>query len=92
MNMNVSLTPALEKLVNDEMKSGQYKSANEVVREGLRLVRLRRQKLAALRREIQIGIDEIERGEYFEYDSVDELFDDIEAAPVKRTTKKPKSR
>lgn len=90
--MNVSLTPALEKLVNDEMKSGQYKSANEVVREGLRLVRLRRQKLAALRREIQIGIDEIERGEYIEYDSVDELFDDIEAAPVKRTTKKPKSR
>ena len=90
--MNVSLTPALEKLVNDEMKSGQYKSANEVVREGLRLVRLRRQKLAALRREIQIGIDEIERGEYFEYDSVDELFDDIEAAAVKRTTKKPKSR
>jgi len=74
------------------MRSGQYKSANEVVREGLRLVRLRRQKLAALRREIQIGIDEIERGEYFEYDSVDELFDDIEAAAVKRTTKKPKSR
>jgi len=90
--MNVSLTPALEKLVNDEMKSGQYKSANEVVREGLRLVRLRRQKLAALRREIQIGIDEIERGEYFEYDSVDELFDDIEAAAAKRTTKKSKSR
>jgi len=90
--MNFSLTPALEKLVNDEMKSGQYKSANEVVREGLRLVRLRRQKLAALRREIQIGIDEIERGEYFEYDSVEELFDDIEAAAAKRTTKKPKSR
>jgi len=90
--MNVSLTPALEKLVNDEMKSGQYKSANEVVREGLRLVRLRRQKLAALRREIQIGIDEIERGEYFEYDSLDELFNDIEAAAVKRTTKKSKPR
>ena len=90
--MNVSLTPALEKLVDDEMKSGQYKSANEVVREGLRLVRLRRQKLAALRREIQIGIDEIERGEYFEYDSVDELFDDIEAAAVKRNTKTSRSR
>jgi len=90
--MNVSLTPALEKLVNDEMKSGQYKSANEVVREGLRRVRLRRQKLAALRREIQIGIDEIKRGEYIEYDSVDELFDDIEPAAAKRTTKKSKSR
>jgi antitoxin ParD1/3/4 len=90
--MNVSLTPELEQLVNDEIKSGSYKSANEVVREGLRLVRLRRQKLAALRREIQIGIDEIERGEYVEYTSVEELFEDIEAAVVKRAAKKPKPR
>lgn len=77
--MNVSLTPELEQLVNDGMKSGEYKSASEVVREGLRLVRLRREKLAALRREIQIGVDEIERGEYVEYASVDELFSDIQA-------------
>jgi antitoxin ParD1/3/4 len=90
--MNVSLTPELEKLVNDEIKNGDYKSANEVVREGLRLVRLRRQKLAALRREIQIGVDQIERGEYHEYTSVDELFDDIEAAVAKRTAQKPKAR
>lgn len=47
--MNVSLTPELEKLVNDEIKNGDYKSANEVVREGQRLVRLRREKLAALK-------------------------------------------
>ncbi len=86
--MNVSLTPELEELVNDEMKSGQYKSANEVVREGLRLVRLRREKLAALRREIQLGIDDIERGDYVEYTSVEELFADVEAAVAKRAAKK----
>ena len=51
--MNVSLTAELEKLVNDEIESGEYRSAKEVVREGLRLVRLRREKLAALRREVQ---------------------------------------
>jgi len=90
MSVNVSLTPELEKLVNDEMKSGRYKSPNEVVREGLRLVRLRRQKLAALRREIQIGIDEIERGDYVEYGSVDELFHDIQSDVTKRTAKKPR--
>ncbi|MEK6288552.1 MAG: type II toxin-antitoxin system ParD family antitoxin [Acidobacteriota bacterium] len=90
--MNVSLTPELEQLVNDEIKSGDYKSAKEVVREGLRLVRLRREKLAGLRREIQIGVDEIERGEYVEYTSVEELFEDIEAAVAKRIPKKPKPR
>lgn len=90
--MNVALTPELEELVNDEVKSGQYKSANEVVREGLRLVRLRREKIAALRREIQIGVDEIERGEYHEYASVEELFEDVEAAVAKRSAKKRKPR
>jgi len=90
--MNVSLTPELEQLVNEEIKSGTYKSAGEVVREGLRLVRLRREKLAALGQEIQIGIDEIERGECVEYTSVDALFDDIEATVAKRTLKKSKPR
>lgn len=61
--MNVSLTPELEKLVNEEVKSGRYKSASEVVREGLRLIRLREAKLEALRRDIQEGIDELDRGE-----------------------------
>jgi antitoxin ParD1/3/4 len=89
--MNVSLTPELERLVNDEIRDGNYKSANEVVSEGLRLVRLRRQKLAALRREIQIGIDQIERGEYLDYTSVDELFDDIQIEVTKRAAKKPKA-
>lgn len=90
--MNVSLTRELEKLVRDELKSGDYKSANEVVREGLRLVRLRREKLAALRREVQIGIDEIERGEYVEYTSAEELFADVEGAVAKRAAKKRKPR
>ena len=90
--MNVSLTPELEQLVKDEIKSGQYKSASEVVREGLRLVRLRREKLAALRREIQLGIDDIERGDYTEYTSVEDLFEDIEAAVAKRAAKKRKPR
>ena len=90
--MNVSLTRELEELVNEEIKSGQYKSASEVVREGLRLVRLRRERLAALKTEIQIGVDEIERGEYVEYTSVEELFEDIEAAVAKRSAKKRKPR
>ena len=39
--MNVSLTPHLEKLVLDRVKSGRYTSASEVIREALRLLEQR---------------------------------------------------
>ena len=39
--MNVSLTPELEDLVNEKVRSGLYQTASEVVREALRLLRQR---------------------------------------------------
>ncbi len=33
--MNVSLAPELEKFITEEIKSGKYSSAEEVIREGL---------------------------------------------------------
>ena len=37
--MNVSLTPELEKFVDNKVESGLYNNASEVVREGLRLLK-----------------------------------------------------
>ena len=39
--MNVSLTPELEELVNQKVRSGLYQTAIEVVREALRLLKQR---------------------------------------------------
>ena len=39
--MNVSLTPELERLVNEKVRSGLYQTASEVVREALRLLKQR---------------------------------------------------
>jgi len=39
--MNVSLTPELEELVNEKVRSGLYQTASEVVREALRLLKQR---------------------------------------------------
>ena len=65
--MNVSLTPELEKLVNEKVRSGMYHSASEVIREGLRLLQeqdeLRRIKFETLKREIAKGIEQADRGE-----------------------------
>jgi len=37
--MNVSLTPELEKYVDEKVESGLYNNASEVVRESLRLLK-----------------------------------------------------
>ena len=66
--MNVSLTPELEKLVADKVASGMYQTASEVVREGLRLVKeqdvIYQMRLDDLRRELNLGLEQIARGEY----------------------------
>ena len=58
--MNISLTPELEKFVQNKVASGRYHSASEVIRAGLRLLeeqeQLREVKLTALREEIQKGL------------------------------------
>jgi len=65
--MNVSLTPELEQYVSKKVESGLYQTASEVIREALRLLKereeLHQKKLEELRREIQIGIDQADRGE-----------------------------
>ncbi len=65
--MNVSLTPELEQLIHKKVETGLYLSASEVVREALRLLeerdKLQALKLEEIRKEIQIGIDQADRGE-----------------------------
>ncbi len=59
--MNISLTPELEAFVQQKVESGLYRSASEVVREGLRLLKERdilvQIKLEELRQELRAGLD-----------------------------------
>ncbi|MFC3225603.1 type II toxin-antitoxin system ParD family antitoxin [Marinibaculum pumilum] len=52
----IDLGPHFERLIADEIASGRYASAGEVVRDGLRLVEERRQRLEALDRAIDAGL------------------------------------
>ena len=65
--MNVSLTLELEEYIARKIKTGLYKSASEVIREALRMLRERDRtqqgELATLHREIQTGLDQLDRGE-----------------------------
>lgn len=64
--MNVSLTPELEQLVNEKVHSGLYQTASEVVREALRLLKLRDEH-ARLKADVQAGLDQLARGDGREY-------------------------
>ena len=72
--MNVSVGQEFEEYVRAKVESGDYASASEVVRDGLRLLREKEQLFKArpksLRGEIQKGNDKIERGEARDGESV----------------------
>lgn len=57
--LNVSLTPELNEFITSLVQSGEYKSASEVVREGLRLLQRRVPSLTTLSEKQQIsGVEE----------------------------------
>jgi len=63
MTMTVELG-ALEKVIQDLVDSGRYGSKSEVLRTGVRLVEEREARLAQLQAKLQVGIDELDRGEF----------------------------
>ncbi|MFP4148303.1 MAG: type II toxin-antitoxin system ParD family antitoxin [Nitriliruptoraceae bacterium] len=83
--MNVSLTPELEALIQERVRSGRYTSASEVVREALRLLEdrdeLRRLRLVELRSKVAAGLDSLDRGQARDGDAViDDILDEAPAA------------
>jgi antitoxin ParD1/3/4 len=72
--MEVSLTPELERWVAERVATGEFESASAAVRAGLLLLRRKededRAKLEALRRDIQEGLDQADRGDLLPGDEV----------------------
>lgn len=66
--MNVSLTPDLERFVNDSIASGQYETAFHVLREALQLLEGRDRARWQLHADVQAGLDQLARGESRAYD------------------------
>lgn len=66
--MNVNLGAVFDKYIAQLLKTGMYQSQSEVVREGLRLLKerdeLKNLRLAQLRKEIAIGGEQADRGEF----------------------------
>jgi putative addiction module CopG family antidote len=73
------LPPDLSQFVKAEVANGQFATEEQVVIEGVQLLRERKEKLERLRAEIRAAEEQIERGEYTEYDEegLREFFEEI---------------
>jgi len=78
--MNVSLPKDMVAFVEGQVSAGGYASSSEVVRDALRLLQhdlaLEQEKIAILRREIDIGFEAAANGR-FSQKTVKEIADDV---------------
>jgi antitoxin ParD1/3/4 len=65
--MSISLTPELEQFIQSQIASGKYSSTEEVIIAGIKLLeereRIYKGRFEELKREIAIGVEQLERGE-----------------------------
>jgi len=76
MSSRYSLGPHFEAFVQSQLSSGRYNSAEEVLRDALRLMEERERRLASLDASIARGLADIEAGRVYDADTV---FDELEA-------------
>jgi antitoxin ParD1/3/4 len=92
--VNVSLTAELEQLVNENVASGMYHSASEVIREGPRLLKerneLRRVWREEPRREIMLGAEQVRQRRGKKYARGAELAEEIKQRGRERTKEERK--
>lgn len=73
---NVVITQHQEALIASLVESGRFQNASEVLRAGLRLLESQESedaaRLARLREAIQVGLDDLERGDFIDFDSAEE--------------------
>ena len=78
--MNVSLTEEMVRFVEEEVSSGDYVSASEVVRDALRALKHDRDvedvKLQLLREAVDIGLQEADAGKFSDR-SIEEIGQDV---------------
>lgn len=71
---NVNLTNTLDAFVEERVRSGEYQNASEVIRAGLRLLKVEEDervlKLERLNAAIQEGVEAMERGDYEDVEDV----------------------
>ena len=77
-NTSLSLGEHWEVFIKNEVSSGRYGSASEVVRDALRYMEERKTKLDVLRAHLAEGEKQAQRGEFVENFSMDGLIQELD--------------
>jgi antitoxin ParD1/3/4 len=77
---NITFTPEIEQFIHQQIESGRYTSANEVILAGVQLLeereRIYKGRFEELKQEIDIGITASERGEVIDQATVFQALQD----------------
>lgn len=76
---SLSLGEHWEVFIKNEISSGRYGSASEVVRDALRFMEERKSKLDALRTHLAQGAQQAKTGDFVEDFTMDALIGDLDA-------------
>ena len=78
--MTVEIPAERRQFVIDAIARGAYKTEGELVGEAIRILEERQRDNEYVRREMQVGLDELDRGDYEVYDnSLKEFFEQIKS-------------
>lgn len=80
-NTSLSLGEHWEIFIKNEVSSGRYGSASEVVRDALRALEERKSKLEALRTHLAEGASQASNSEFVDHFSIDALINDLDTKP-----------
>ncbi|MCY4356538.1 MAG: type II toxin-antitoxin system ParD family antitoxin [Gammaproteobacteria bacterium] len=75
---SLSLGEHWEVYIKNEIASGRYGSASEIVRDALRAMEERKSKLNALRSHLDQGAKQSETGEFIDNFTMDTLINDLD--------------
>jgi antitoxin ParD1/3/4 len=72
---NISLTTEQDAFVQEVVEAGEYQNASEAIRDALRALQQRRKedalRVKALRAQIRVGVDALDRGDFVEVEDAD---------------------
>ena len=93
--MNISLPDTLKSFIDSRVSNDGYGNVSEYVRELIRQDQKRKEQeeseriyLEKLREDVQVGIEALRAGKFTEYNSADDLINDIVKEGQKRLAKR----
>ena len=87
--MDIALSPDLEHFIVEQVRAGEFRSASEAVDAAVRLLQRQEQRRASLCREISVGVEQLNTGQFSEHDDagLDDFFAGIKAEGRARLAK-----